>query len=140
MTNWLDRLIGDWTYEGGGGADLREHRRTGVETVSRRGAWIIIETDSEARFQLAMDPETGRVVGDFVSWDHPSLWTYDGGIQGDRMTLASRGPRMDGGAGEADYQDIWDIVSDDQRTLTGRVRGDDGVWRDFMVTRYRRKG
>lgn len=139
-TQWLDRLTGDWTYESRSVPDLPEHRRTGGERVSRRGVWTVIETDSDARFQLAFDPQAGRVVGDFVAWDHPSLWTYEGGIEGDRMTLASRGPRLDGAPGEADYQDVWDVVSRDERVLTGRVRDDDGQWRDFMVTRYRRGG
>ncbi len=138
-TQWLDRLTGDWTYESRGIPDLAEHRRTGAETVGRRGAWTVIEADSGARFQLAFDPEGDRVVGDFVAWDHPALWIYDGRIEGDRMTLSSRGPRMDGEPGETDYEDVWEIVSEDARTLTGRVRGDDGAWRDFMITRYQRR-
>lgn len=135
---FMDRLLGEWTYEGRSVPDDGEVRR-GDETVTRRGAWLVIESGDHARFQLAFDPETGRVSGDFVSWDHPSLWTYDGAVKDGRLVLASRGPRMDGTGGETDYQDIWEILSPNERRLTGRLLGADGEWRDFTVTDYRRK-
>ncbi len=135
---FLDRLIGDWTFEGHSLPDDGE-RRTGSETAVRRGRWLIIESDDGARFQLVFDADKTRVIGDFVSWDWPNLWTYDGTSSGDRMILASRGPDMETGEGLADYEDVWEIISPDERTLTGRVRGKDGSWRDFCVTRYRRR-
>lgn len=135
---FLDRLVGRWTYDG---HSLPEDgkRRRGVETVSRRGRWLVIEDGEDARFQLAFDPETGRVTGDFVNWEHPQLWTYDGAVEGDRMTLASRGPGFDEEGALADYQDVWELVSADERVLTGRLKGADGAWRDFSTTRYRRE-
>ena len=39
-----------------------------------------------------------------------------------------------------DYEDVMEIISPDERVLTGRMKGKDGSWRDFAVTRYRRKG
>ncbi|MGA0546784.1 DUF1579 family protein [Brevundimonas sp. VNH65] len=136
---FLDRLIGDWTYEGHSLPDDGERRR-GTETVSRRGAWTVIESDDDARFQLAFDPETGRVTGDFVHWGHPTLWTYDGVADGDRMVLASRGPTMEESGGETDYEDIWEMTSPDQRTLTSRQKQADGSWTAFCRTVYRRGG
>lgn len=136
--SFLDRLMGEWTFEGHE-VPRSEEVRTGVETVTRRGAWVVIESDDGARFQLAFDPETGRVGGDFISWEYPTLWTYDGAVEGDRLVLTSRGPRMDGTEGETEYQDIWEIVSSDERRLTGRVPGADGHWRDFTTTSYRRR-
>lgn len=135
---FLDRLVGDWTYEGHSLPDDGE-RQTGTETVIRRERWIVIESDDHARFQLAFDPDASRVVGDFISWKWPNLWTYDGAASGDRMALSSRGPDMDTGEGLTDYEDVWEIVSPDERTTTGRIKGKDGQWRDFNVTRYRRR-
>lgn len=135
---FLDRLVGDWTYEGHSLPDNGE-RRTGTETVVRRDRWLVIESNDGVRFQLASDPDAGRVVGDFISWNWPNLWTYDGAASGDRMTLASRGPDMDTGEGLTDYEDVWEIVSPDERITTGRIKGRDGQWRDFTVTRYRRR-
>lgn len=135
---FLDRLVGDWTYDSHSLPDDGE-RHTGSETVTRRDRWIVIESDDHARFQLAFDPDIGRVVGDFIGWKWPTLWTYDGAASGDRMALASRGPDMDSGHGLADYEDVWTILSPDERITTGRIRAPDGQWRDFNVTRYRRK-
>lgn len=135
--DFLDRLLGDWTYEAHSLPDDGE-RRTGTETVVRRERWIVIESDDSARFQLAFDPETGRVAGDFINWKWPGLWTYDGATESDRMVLASHGVDPDVPGTTADYQDIWEFVSPDERTLTGRILRD-GVWSDFNITRYRRK-
>lgn len=135
---FMDRLVGEWTYEGRSIPDTGEVP-TGIETVTKRGVWLVIESDDDARFQLAFDAETGRVTGDFVNWNHASLWTYDGAAEGDRMVLKSRGPRFDGMEGETDYEDVWEILTPDERVLTGRVLGDDGQWRDFNETRYRRR-
>ena len=134
---FLDRLTGCWTYDANVLPDDGA-RRTGTETVGRRDRWVVIESDDDARFQLAFDAGTQRVTGDFVHWQSPTLWTYDGAVTGDRMTLSSRGPDMDTGDGLTDYEDVWDIVSEDERTTTSRIKGADGRWRDFSVTRYRR--
>jgi len=134
----MDRLVGEWAFEGRSVPDAGEVR-TGTETVTRRGVWFVIESDDGVRFQLGFDAETGRVSGDFISWEYPILWTYDGAVEGDRLVLDSRGPCMDGTEGETDYQDIWEFVSADERRLTGRYLGADGQWRDFTTTSYRRR-
>lgn len=139
MTDWLDQLVGEWTFEASSLPDQPDHRRTGQETVTRRGAWIVIEGDGY-RFQLAMNPETGRVVGDFIHWEHPHLWPYDGAVAADgKLHLISRGPTFDGDGGEADYDDVFEILSTDARRTVGRVKGADGQWRDFNQTTYRRR-
>ena len=135
--DWLDQLIGKWTFEGHGVPDNPDHRRTGTETVVRRGAWVIIES-SGARFQLALDPVTGRVTGDFVNWEDPHLWTYDGVVEYGALHLRSRGPSFDAEGEETNYDDVFEIISPDERRLTGRLLGGDGQWRDFTTTRYRR--
>lgn len=137
--NWLDQLVGEWTFEGRTIPDDPAHRRTGTETVTRRGAWIIIESSDDARFQLAFDPATGQVTGDFLNWKHPQLWTYDGAVEDDRLHMRSRGPSFDVEGEETEYDDVFEILSPDTRRLTGRVLGHDGQWRDFTTTTYRRK-
>ena len=107
--------------------------------MTRNGVWTVIESADGARFQLALDPATGRVTGDFVHREDPTLWTYDGVIEGDVMTLTARGPSFDVEGETTDYEDVWEILSPDERVLTGRFKGVDGQWRDFTRTRYRRK-
>lgn len=139
-TEFLDALVGDWTYEGRGVPDDRPIR-TGTETVVRRGVWLVIESDDDARFQLAFDPATNAVTGDFVHWQEPGLWTYRGAVEADgKLHLRSRGPSFDVEGQETDYDDVFEILSPDTRRLTGRLVGQDGQWRDFTVTDYRRKG
>lgn len=137
---FLDRLIGEWTFESGAFPDEPQWRQSGEETVTRQGVWTVVEPSDKARFQLTLNPATGRVTGDFIAWQDPTLWTYDGTIEGDRMVLASRGPSFDVEGAVVDYQDVWEIQSPHTRTLTGRLKGEDGTWRDFLWTRYRRKG
>lgn len=140
MSDWLDQMVGDWTFEGRSVPDQADRVQTGTERVTRRGAWIVIEGE-DYRFQLAMDPETQRVAGDFIHWKYPQIWTYDGAVEGDgKLHLYSRGPDMEGKGGEADYDDVFEIVSPDERRSVGRVKDADGVWRDFSRTVYRRKG
>jgi len=138
-TDWLDQLIGEWTFEGRTIPDNPDQRRTGTETVIRRGAWIIIESSDDVRFQLAFDPATGKVTGDFLSWEHPNLWTYDGAVEDGLLHMRSRGPSFDVEGEETDYHDVFEILSPDERRLTGRLLGQDGRWRDFTTTIYRRK-
>jgi hypothetical protein len=137
---WLDQLVGEWTFQGHGVPDGPGRRRDGEETVTRRGAWIVIESSDDARFQLAFDPKTNTVVGDFISWAEPGLWTYKGAVEADgKLHLRSRGPSFDIEGEETDYDDVFEIVSPNERRLTGRLVGPDGQWRDFMVTDYRRR-
>ncbi|HYC75261.1 DUF1579 family protein [Brevundimonas sp.] len=139
--NWLDQLVGDWTYEGHGVPDQPEHRRSGTETATRHGAWVVLESGDEYRFQIALVPKTGRATGDFIHWEHPTLWTYEGAVEADgKLHLKSRGPSFDVEGETCDYDDVFEIISPDERRMTSRMIGPDGQWRDFMVTDYRRKG
>lgn len=140
MTDWLDQMVGDWTFEGRSVLDDAEQVRTGTERVTRLGAWVVIDGEGY-RFKLAMDPATGRLTGDFVHWEHPYLWTYDGAIEADgRLHLLSHGPDMQGKGSETEYDDIFEIVSPDERRSIGRVKTVNGEWRDFSRTIYRREG
>lgn len=138
MTDWLDQLVGEWIYEGRSVPDDPASRHTGVETVTRRGAWIVIE-GGDYRFQLALDPNSGKIVGDFIHWDYPRAWAYDGAVEDGVLHLRSHGPQFDGSEGEADYDDVFEIISADERRTTGRTLGDDGQWAAFCITTYRRK-
>lgn len=140
MAEFLDCLLGDWIYESGAFPDDPQYRQTCRETVTRNGVWIVLESSDKARFQLALDPATGRVTGDFIASSDPTLWTYDGLIEGDRMVLSSRGPSFDVEGLMAGYEDVWEIRSPDERTLTGRLKREDDTWRDFLWTRHCREG
>ena len=135
---FLDGMVGEWVYEARGAPDDPEHLRTGIETVTRREAWLVID-GPDYRFQIALDAKTGKATGDFVHWAHPTLWIYEGGIEVDgRLHLRSRGPSFDVEGGMADYDDVFEVVSKDERRLISRTLGADGQWHDFMTSTYRR--
>lgn len=66
------------------------------------------------------------------------LWTYDGTLAGNVLTLDAEGPSMKGDGSLAKYHDIITMLSDDERTLTSEALGDDGKYHQFMTVRYRR--
>mgnify|MGYP003579903458 FL=1 len=139
MSDGLDQLTGEWRCEGQAVPDRPEHRSVGTETVARRGAWAVMESD-DYRFQIAIDPQSGQATGDFIHWKHPTLWTYRGAVEEDGcLHLRSRGPSFDVAGEEAEYDDVFEVASDDERRMISRMLGKDGQWRDFMITTYRRK-
>lgn len=60
-------------------------------------------------------------------------------MKGPRLHLRSRGPSLDGDGEDTDYEDVFELLSPDERRLTGRLLDEDGQWRDFMVTTFHRK-
>jgi len=148
--HWLARLAGDWSYEHDAALEPGQPPGVvhGVERVRALGPWVTLAAEREpaseagrSMMTLGFDPARGRVVGTFVADMLPHLWVYDGAFDatGRTITLDTEGPRFDGGSGMARYQDVVELVSDDERTLRSRVLGDDGTWHEFMMVRYRRR-
>ena len=54
------------------------------------------------------------------------------------LTMDTEGPNFTDGK-LTKYQDIIEILSDNERTLSSRVLGEDGQWLGFMKAVYRRK-
>ena len=148
---WLQRLVGEWTFEGecSMGPDQPPIKSTGSEVVrSFGGLWTIGEGQGEmagdSSFQsimtLGYDPQTKRFVGTFIVSVGTHLWVYNGSLDAAEkvLTLDAEGPKFTG-EGMAKYQDIIEFVSDDHRTLSSQVLGDDGQWHPFMQAHYRRK-
>jgi hypothetical protein len=147
---WLQKLVGDWTYEGGMVEGGEEHRSTGTESVRPLGdLWVLAEgsgampdgSPATTIMTLGFDPERQRFVGTFVGSMMTYLWVYDGGLdaEGKRLTLECEGPSMKGDGSMEPYRDIIEIVDADHRKLRSHVRGDDGGWKEFMVMTYRRR-
>jgi hypothetical protein len=149
---WLQAFEGEWTWETWSIPDDPKCRWSGVETVSRYGErWVVFESQSRMpdgspgssnRITLGFDPNKERFVGSFISTMMTTFWPYEGTLDDDGLTLRlrSRGPRMDGQPGEADYEDLIEVVSPDERFLRGTFVNDDGTTTEFMVSHYKRKG
>jgi len=88
---------------------------------------------------LGYDPQRERYVGTWIGSTMTHLWVYEGQLDeaGKTLALEAEGPGMTPGS-TARYRDVIELVSDDQRTLTSCVLGDDGEWHRFMRAVYRR--
>lgn len=149
---WLQKLVGDWTYEGEveAGPDSPSEKIEGTMHVRRLGAlWILCEgsgetADGEAAdslITLGFDPEPGRFVGTFVSSMMGRLWVYDGWLDPEErvLTLESEGPDLAGTGGTAPYRDVIEVVSDGHFVFRSLTQDEAGTWQPFMTAHYRRK-
>lgn len=147
---WLQILVGEWTLE-----DEKMTEGQGgywIESVrSLHGVWILAEGNGEMPgggaattvMTLGYDPQRGRFVGTWIGSMMTHLWIYDGELDeaGKILTLNSEGPDMspEGKGAMLKYRDVIELKSDDHRTLTSHVQGENGEWRHFMTATYRRK-
>lgn len=148
---WLLRMVGEWTAEGEAvmGPDQPPVKFSWTDTTRPIGqAWIVSEGDgkmpdgnpSKTLLTLGYDPNKQRFVGTWLGSMMTYLWIYEGTLDesGKVLTLNAEGPAMSGDK-IAKYQDIVTQESDDHRTLTSRVLGEDGEWREFMKAHFRRR-
>ena len=148
---WLQKLVGEWTSEAhavtepGKPAEILK----GTESVrSLGGLWILMDGRGEMpggepatmMMTLGYDPQRQRYVGTWVGSMMTHMWVYEGALDAAErvLTLSAEGPAMTGEGKMAKYRDVISLESDDHRTLTSYVLGDDGTWTQFMTAHYRR--
>ena len=148
---WLQKLVGEWTFEIDAAEPGKESMKSeGSETVrSLGGVWTVAEgrspmpdgSEATSVMTLGYDPQKKRFVGTFVASMMTYLWVYDGELDeaGKVLTLDAEGPGMSPDGKMAKYKDRIELVSDDHRTLTSSILGEDGNWTRFMEAHYRRK-
>jgi hypothetical protein len=148
--DWLHKLIGEWTYEANCvmGPDQPPAKSTGSETVrSLGGLWVMCEGQGEmpdgdlatTMMTLGYDPQEKRFVGTFIASMMTHLWSYDGALDGNVLTLNADGPNFAVEGQMAKYRDVIEIRGDDHRTLTSYMLGDDQKWQQIMSANYRRR-
>ena len=150
---WLQRMVGEWTYEGEasmspGGEVFRD---TGTESVrSLGGVWVLCEgsmqvqdgTPTTTLMTLGFDPGRGRFVGTFIGSMMTHLWIYEGELDpsGNVLVLDAEGPSFEEEGKMARYKDRIEFHGDDHRVLSSSYMGGDGQWHPFMTAHYRRAG
>ena len=150
---WLRRLVGEWRYEMAAidGVEQPAGTMGGDETVRVLGdVWVLAEgrgqmpegTPSQTLMTLGYDPTQKLFVGTWIGSMMSHLWHYRRGtLDAEQrvLTLEAEGPSFDGTPGKmANYRDVIELVSDDERLLHGNVQRPDGSWSRFMTARYRR--
>ena len=149
--HWLQKLVGEWTFEGEAmmGPDQPPAKSTGTESVrSVGGLWVVAEGQGDMpgggaatmMMTLGYDPQKQRYVGTWIGSMMTHLWVYDGALDAAErvLTLEAEGPSMAAEGQMAKYKDVIEFKSDDQRVLTSHVLGDDGQWTHFMTANYHR--
>lgn len=147
---WLQRLTGDWTYEGEAnmGPDAPAAQFRGTERVRSLGdLWVVSEGEggmpggdtSQSLMTLGYDPKKQRFVGTFVSAMMAWMWVYDGTLEGNRLTLATEGPSMSDDGSTGRYRDIIELRSDTERVMTSEAQTPDGSWTHVMTMTARRR-
>jgi hypothetical protein len=148
---WLARLAGHWTYE----SEMimapgeKPALYTGTEQVRLIGElWAVCEGEgpiSEGEnattlMTLGYAPDRGRFVGTFVGSMMAYMWIYDGSLDaaGEVLTLESDGPSFTAEGQMGKYKDEITFDGEDRRVMTSRYLADDGEWRLFMTSSYRR--
>lgn len=148
--NFLAPLVGSWTSESECqmGPDQPPMKSSGtIKSRMLGGLWLICDmagaapdkTLVESVLTLGFNPEQGRYVGSFIASCMTFAWQYNGAVEAGtrRLVLDTQGPAMDG-KGLANYQDIVEIISDDEWTLSSRIQMADGNWVPFMKAVHRR--
>jgi hypothetical protein len=147
---WLQKLVGEWTYEGScpGEEGKAPVKYSGMESVrSLGGLWVVGEGRGEMPgggtatmiITLGYDPAKKKYVGTWIGSMMTKLWVYEGRVEGNTLTLDTEGPNCMAEGKTARYQDIIEFKGSDARTLTSRVQGEDGAWTQIMQAEYRRR-
>ena len=147
---WLQALIGTWEFETSwpttpGQPDGHARGREVVRAVG--DLWVVGEASTQmpgdaveqTMITLGYDPKRNHFVGTFIGSMMTHLWVYEGTLDDSRrvLTLRTTGPDMSG-KGDAAYRDIIEVVSADERIMTGNAQQPDGSWQQIMEMRYRR--
>lgn len=149
--NWLDKFVGEWTYETEAASEPGKpsEKYTGTESVrSLNGIWILCEGKGEVpgggtsttMMTLGYDPLKKRYVGTFIGSMMTYLWLYEGDLDPteNALTLEAEGPSFTAEGQMGKYKDVIEFKSDDHRVMTSNFLGDDGNWHEFMRADYRR--
>lgn len=148
---WLQKLVGEWTYEMKTimGPEQPSETFTGTEEVRSLGdLWVQCEGQGEmcggpatTIMTLGYDPQKQSYVGTWIGSMMTYLWLYGGELDKEEqiLTLNSKGPSLAGDGTIAQYKDVIQFKGDDHRVMTSHTLGDDGQWHQFMTALYHRK-
>lgn len=146
---WLERLVGEWTFEVEAPAGEGKPAETHLGRESGRsldGVWVVLQGTgevpgvgiSQSMMTLGFDEKKGRYVGTFVASMLTYLWVYEGDLDGDVLTLETTGPSFTDEGKMARYRDTIEFRGNDHRVLSSVCQGEDGQWSKVMEMHYRR--
>jgi len=150
--HWLQKLVGDWEFEGEAPSEPGKpaDKFTGTESVrTLAGLWFVAEGRGEMPgggeantvMTLGYDPQRQRYVGTWIGSMMTHMWVYEGEVDAAEkaLTLNTEGPSMAGDGKIAKYREVIEFKSKDHRVFTSHVQSEDGTWTQMMTAHYRRK-
>jgi hypothetical protein len=150
---WLQRLVGDWTYETFLEMEPGKPRTrfAGTESVRPLGKlWVVAEGKGEmpgggeavTLLTLGFDPERQRFVGTWVGSMMSNMFVYEGELdpEGKSLILHTEGPNMMEPGSSARFRETITLESDGERLFSSHMLEDDGGEVEMMTARYRRSG
>jgi Protein of unknown function (DUF1579) len=149
---WLQKLVGEWTseMEMAMGPDKPVEKFVGTDSVrSIGGLWVMCQGrgpmpgggEAITYMTIGYDPARKKYVGTFIGSMMTHQWVYEGEVDatGKKLTLDTEGPDFATEGKTTKYKDAIEFLSDDHRTLTSHMLGEDGKYHLFMTAHYRRK-
>ncbi len=111
------------------------------------GLWTLLEATGQtpdgdpftSLFTLGYDPKKQIYHGTFIASMMTHLWLYQGQLDETKkvLTLNVEGPSFDD-SGSVKYQDIFEVVDEDNWVLRSKMQMKDGAWCEFMVGQHTR--
>ncbi|MCC6179734.1 MAG: DUF1579 domain-containing protein [Chloroflexi bacterium] len=149
---WLQRLVGEWTYETVNPMDTGPTPTTftGTETIRPLGGlWIVAEgrsetpggSDERSLLTFGYNPQTERFVSTWIGSMMAHLWVCEGTLDaaGTVLTLECTGPSFEGTGKRTAFRDVVEVRGDDHRFLRAYMQLDSGEWLHLMTSEYRRR-
>ncbi|BBA36289.1 uncharacterized protein sS8_4359 [Methylocaldum marinum] len=149
---WLQKLVGDWTYEIEGACEPGKppQKATGTENVRFFGGiWVLCESRGEmpgggratALMTLGHDSQKERFVGTWLGSMMSWLFVYEGSLDvaGQVLSLNTAGPDFAVQGKSAKYRDVIEFKSSEHRVMNSYVLGEDGDWHRIMSANFWRQ-
>jgi len=147
---WLERFTGKWVVESecAMSPDQAPAKTTGNYVGKTLGGlWLVGEGEAKSPeggdwksiITLGFDPTTNKFVGTFIASMMTHLWHYSGTLDAakKKLVLDTTGPKCQE-PGMANYQDVIEIVDDNNWLLWSQMQNDDGKWQKIMTAHHRR--
>ena len=145
---WLKQLEGEWVTDAESVAfgGMPAMKIKGTETVRALGGfWSVSESKADymgtpvsAVMTLGYDTQKKKFVGTWICSMADCLYTYEGTLAGNTLTLESEGPNPATGKVER-MRDVIEVKDKDHKVLTSWMPGPDGKYVQFMTVKFTRK-
>jgi len=146
---WLAQLAGNWDSE-------TEVKAPGQPVMKMKGQehsgmiggfWLVAENKSDMMgvqytgiMTLGYDPKSKNYVGTWIDSMGDYLWKYTGTVEGNKLTLESKGPcPMKPPGTLANFKETMELKDKDHKVFTSSMQEDDSSWTQMLTTHYTRK-